>query len=492
MRRIISAALAAGFLWVVPTIGPMGAMAQASDLEKRQFSSRVGIPVSRAAGLLQEEKFSEALAGLSDVLRLDGLTPYERSNIQQMRGSAFYGLDRLGDAIAAFERAIEAGGLNPAESENLISQIAQLKIANGSPAEGAQMLEAWAARGGTVTPRHVEMLVQTWAEAKEYAKALPWAEKWFAAAASKERKHYNMMNFLYNSLAMPEKQTGIVMSMIERWPDDPELWTAWISLLVQSGDDEGAFEVNRMMYLRGLVTREADILKLVQYHGFFDIPYQGAKILENEMADGRVSETADTLKNLSNLWRQAREYEKAIPVLEKAARLDGDKATYAALAEALINRQDCAGAEKAFGAAIELGYGPGKPWMLIGTCRYETAQSHPKPDCSVAKSARDAAARTLTQNDAREAFKQVTSPSSLRLDAQKWMSFIGAEQKALEGRCDFIADLRRKKCEIDIDQAYKNVIFNQGQFILEDETCRSFKADYDKVYRASLAPPQEG
>ena len=98
-----------------------------------------------------------------------------------------------------------------------------------------------------------------------------------------------------------------------------------------------------------------------------------------------------------------------------------------------------------------------------------------------------ASQRAMAQNRASKAFTNVSSPASLRNDAQKWVRFIRAEQKAVEDRCEFIADLKETTCFDDIDQAYKNVIFNGGEFVLRDESCLTFKPSYDSKFRISTS-----
>jgi len=461
----------------------------------QQFSNRVGAPVSQAVEQLKADQYGQALSTLDKALGLGDLTPYELATIQQMRGSAFYELDRLSEAISAFENAYSSGGLEKQAADTLNLQIAQLMIADKRPEQGALRFESWVDQGGQLRQAQIKMLMQAWVQAENYKRALPWAEKWFGALADKQREDFDVLNFLYHTLELSDKQSALVQDMIEKWPDERALWESWASLLSQAGRDDDAFEVNRLMYKQGLMTSEKDILKLVQYHGYFDIPYWGAKILTTEIEAGRVQETPDTLKKLSDLWRQAREYDRAIPVLEKTAKLDRNAKTYAELAEAYINQGVCKKAETAFTQAIELGYPSGKPWMLIGTCRYEQAQIHPKPECAMDGDKRSQTKRVLAQTHAHNAFENVDAPASLRVDAQKWMSFIKAEQKAVDDRCEWLDKQRVTTCFLEIERAYDGIIFTQGAFELEDETCEAFKKDYDLKHRKSqpaASLPTEG
>ena len=453
--------------------------------EGRQFSSKAGEKVLEAQNLMSENQFQPALGILNEVLGFPELNPYEKSTVYQMQGAVYYELNDYQKSIQGFENAISAGGLLPKEVDNLRVNIAQLLIGNGQYARGAQMLEEWNRNGGQLKPTHIEMLTQAWVQAENYSKALPWAERWFRNASPKERKHYDLLNFLYNNLKMPGKQADIVKDMIGRWPDDKQLWDNWASLLANGGREQEAFEVNKMLYLGGALKSEQDLMKVVQYYSFYDMPFQAAQILERELNAGRISTDADKLVQLSDLFRQAREYDRAIPIIERAANQSGKAKLYADLGEALYNSGQCNKAETAFKEAINRGYDAGKSWMLIATCRYEAAQAEDRAVCkNTTPEQRRNSVKNQKRNNAIDAFNQVPNASREKRNAQKWISFIRAEAKAVEDRCEFEITVAQELCFIKIRQAYDAMVFT-NEFDLDDE-CMEFKPEFDKLYRQTI------
>lgn len=454
--------------------------------EGRQFSSKAGEVVNAALQLINSNQHNAALSKLNEALGIQGLNPYERGTIYQMQGASYYELNQYQSAISAFENAVNSGGLLPNETDSLRVNIAQLLIANGQYADGAQRLENYLNRGGQQKPQYVEMLTQAWVQSDNYSRALPWAEKWFRGANPKERKHFDLLNFLYNNLGQPAKQADIVKQMINRWPEDKTLWDAWASMLANGGREQEAFEVNKMLYLGGALTSEADLLKVVQYYSFYDMPFQAATILEQEMNSRRIQRSPEKLVQLSDLFRQAREYKRAIPILRDAASASGQGKLYADLGEALYNEGQCEEAEKAFTNAINRGFDAGKAWMLIGTCRYESSQKEARPECkSTTAEQRKSTPRALKRNRSIEAFNKVPSSSREGRNAKKWVSFIGAEAQAVENRCEFELNTERELCYIKIKQAYDAEIFTGG-FKLEDQNCTRFKDKYDSIYRVKV------
>lgn len=449
--------------------------------EGRQFSAKAGQVVNDALTFINEGQHQQALNKLNEALAITDLNPYEKSTVYQMQGSSYYELNNYGGAIQAFENAISAGGLLPNESEALRVNIAQLLIGNGQFSEGAQMLENYLARGGQEKPKYVEYIMQAWVQAENYSRALPWAEKWFRNSSPKERKHFDLLNFLYNTLNMPAKQADIVKQMINRWPEDKSLWDAWASMLANGGREQEAFEVNKMLYLGGALSSEQDLMKVVQYYSFYDMPFQAAEILEREMQAGRIARDSDKMVQLSNLFRQAREYKRAIPVLEQAAASAGTAKLFADLGEALYNEGQCQKSETAFKEAINRGYDAGKSWMLIATCRYEATQNQEQLECEMSKEQMDAAPISRARVSAVDAFSQVPNNSRENRNAKRWITFIRAERDAFDRRCEFEKNIERELCYQKIKGAYDNEIF-EGSFKLDDENCSKFKADYDAAY----------
>jgi len=469
--------LAAGFVSVSMASPAYGQ----SESEGRQFSAKAGEAVNEALQLINSEQHSAALSQLSNVLTFPDLNAYERSTIYQMQGASYYELNQYGPAISAFENAINAGGLLPNEADSLRVNIAQLLIGNGQYAQGAQMLENYLNNGGQQKPQYIEFLTQAWVQSDNYARALPWAEKWFRAANPKERKHFDLMNFLYNNLGQTGRQADIVKEMIQRWPEDKTLWDAWASMLANGGREQEAFEVTKMLYLGGALNSEPDLMKVVQYYSFYDMPYQAAEILEREMGAGRISRSTDKLKQLSNLFRQAREYKRAIPILEQAASGSGDSKIYADLGEALYNEGECSKSEKAFREAINRGYDAGKSWMLIATCRYEATQKQDRLSCDMTEAQMNAAPISKTRQTALEAFQNVPASSRENRNAKKWIKFIDAEREAVNRRCEFERTVEEELCYQKIKGAYAEEVF-VGELIIPEE-CQKFKTSYDTKFR---------
>ncbi len=417
----------------------------------RTFSTEIGEIALKA----QEEMETDPGAALQTINR--GLerdaSPYERYTLLRMRGSANYDLDRVPQAVADWQEALALNVATPQEASDLNVNIGQLLILSGEVERGAAILENWLANN---PPKETVLmtLAQALAQADQERRALPYAEQAFEMASPKERKHFDLLNYLYNALNMPERQADIIREMLNRWPDDKNLWNGWVSMLSQGDRAREAFEVNKLMYVNGMLTTSDDVLRLVQYYSFFEVPFRGAQILEREMNAGRVEATQTNTELLINLWRQSREYDRAIPALREAAARSSSGELFEQLCEAHYSEGEYSEAEQACQQAIQKGglEAPGNDWVLIGNSRYERGQ----------------------REGALEAFERGLDYSHSRSTARGWIDFINGEIAAEKAREDFAKTVEREECIITIERIRRDdVLGDRGTEI--PERCRQYE-----------------
>ena len=192
----------------------------AKDNSDRQFSRKVGKATLEVMELMNREDYDLASDKLEALLEKRKLSAYERSTLSQMSGQVHFFLGQYETAIEAFQGAIKAGGLLESERNALRISIAQLHISNEDYQRGAEIFEQFERDGHTLKQKQVEQVLNAWIQAENYERALPWAERWFETEGSKQRKHYDLLNFLYRTLDETEKRKNLLLVMSEKWPSD--------------------------------------------------------------------------------------------------------------------------------------------------------------------------------------------------------------------------------------------------------------------------------
>ena len=277
----------------------------AAQSSERVFSLAYQDDLKQAISYMDAANYSKAEKELKSLRKERGLSAYERSTVEAMLGSAYYKQGDLGDAREHYQLAINAGGLLPAEALSYEYSIAQILIAEKQYSEGATRLEAWVRQTQQATSKNTKLIMQSWIQAGENAKALPWAERWFDGLAEKSRKDYDVMNYLYSQTQASSKQLNIVEQMISRWPEERALWDNKLALQAASGQNEAAYQTFENMYEKGLLRREADLLKLAKFHEYYKNYAKGAEVMSTAMTNGSVKSSKDNQAYLEQLQTQA-------------------------------------------------------------------------------------------------------------------------------------------------------------------------------------------
>lgn len=255
--------------------------------EMGQINTARAVLFDKSLQLIRAGDYDAALSQIDKTLQNPSLTSYEKATLLQMKGQAHYQLNQYQETIQAFEDAISSSGLLKSKTSQLRLTIAQVLISEGEYQRGAEMMEQWGRAGNEFKPIHVHQIMDAYIQGQHYELALPWAERWFQDARPKVRKHYDLLNFLYNNLGQNEKQIETIKAMAERWPDDKTLSDSLASLYARNGQEREAFEVTRKYYLTGLKTHtENEILILVKYHSHYNMPHEAARILDEEIEKG--------------------------------------------------------------------------------------------------------------------------------------------------------------------------------------------------------------
>ena len=409
---------------------------QQGSAEDRTMSAQVGEPIIAAQDCLEADNITCVINTLTPLLS-QSPNPYEQFVIRRMRGVAYYNQDRMDLAIRDFEAALATGAATLDESTSLRTNIGQLYIVSERYSEGIAQLERAIAEGATLTPSLTMLLAQAYAQADRFSDGLRYAQMQYDNASPRERRNFDMLLLYFQQLGRTSDQLRLVTQMVERWPGERDIWTSLVALMAQTNNESGAFEANKLMYLNGMLTEERELVRLSQYYSYFEYPYRGAVILEREMNAGRVARSNENLDILSNMWRQSREYDRAIPVLEAVARQGGGE-DYLRLAEAYYQENRLAEAETAFESALSRGgiNRPGDAQALLGTVRYEQGN----------------------RQSALQAFRGCGQYSYSRRTCNGWVTFIQNEIRAETERAEIILRVATEECRITITAELQNII----------------------------------
>ncbi|NOX96067.1 MAG: hypothetical protein GXP04_13535 [Alphaproteobacteria bacterium] len=401
---------------------------------------------------MQAEEYQEALVALNDLLAQRGssMKPYDAATTYELRGSVRANLEDYRGALADFQRALNLNALPSSRNNNLRYYIAQLQVQEEQYQLAITGLNKWirdARACDTPVDSNAYYLL-----AAAYTQIIP---PNFRAALSpgenairvseldggEPRKgYYDLLNLIYSERGENVKRGDLLETMVNNWPENKGYWVQLSGSHSQAGRDREAFAVLEVAYRAGLVTKESDLLNLIRYYSFFENPYRGARLLEREMTAENIKRTQDNLVLLSQLWSQAREHKKSIPILREAARNSDKGELFYRLGQVLLADEQYSRAQTALESAVNRGgmkrKDTGDAWLLLGTARFN--QAGPED--------------TAIWANARRAFVSAQRYETARARASAWITYIDAVNSTYERGIEIERRQILERCEQDEDR----------------------------------------
>lgn len=439
---------AALLLTAAPT--PAHALQAQCDAEEggpaKTLSPRIGQRIQELYEFMQNDQWNEALAGFNELIngRGDSMSAYERSTVYELRANVKVNLDDYPGALRDMETALNANGLPPARNNQLRYFIAQLNFQLERYSTAVAGLNEWinTARqcGVAVDPNAYYLLAAAYVsiEPPNYRAAEGPIEQALAGMEEPRKNYFDLANLVYSELNRRDKRQSLLERMVNLWPGEKSYWTQLSGSYSQSERDRDAFAVLEVAYRAGLLETESELITLIQYYSFFENPYRGAVLLEREMNAGNIDRDQDNLILLSQLWSQAREHKRSIPILQEAARNSSRGELSYRLGQVLLADEQYAAAQSALESAINKGgmdrNDIGDAWLLLGTARF--SQAGPSD--------------TGRWSSARQAFRNAQRYENARRRATEWIAYINAVEDTYWSGLDLEYQQEMEVCAADI------------------------------------------
>jgi len=429
---LLSGAVASGAFVATTFVSSASAIAQegggsGEEGGERKRSQQLDIAVAKELNVVfellntQPPQTRAALDKLNQLIaNKPNMKAYDKATTFQYRASVKVQLEDYQGALRDFQTALDANGLDNNGNNQLRYYIAQLQFQLENYQAAIQGLNAWIssakAAGLPVDANAYYLLAAAYTQVTppNWRAAVGPAEQTIAARAEPKKSDYDLLNLIYSELNENTKRGPLLEKMINNWPNERSYWVQLSGFYSNTGKDQDAFSVLEVAYRAGLLTKESELITLVNYYSYFDNPYRGARMMEREMDAGTIARTTKNLTLLSQLWSQAREHKRAIPVLEAAAKSADSGELYYRLGQVLLADEQYAKAESALARAVNKGGLPaekiGDIWLLIGTARF--SQAGPD-DCD-------------KRSKAREAFVSATRYPKSSRQAGEWVTYIDA------------------------------------------------------------------
>ncbi len=336
-----------------------------------EIGAVVGKQINDAIELLNAKNPSGAKAAIGK-LKLENLSPYERSRVEQIMAAIDNDGENFAGAAKHLAAALEAGGLSGDEALQVKFQVAQLYLAQEKWKDGAAALEEWFKVAPSPNASAYYMLAMAYYQQNDYSHALAPAEKAVQASDKPQPSWVQLLLALYLHLEQWNKAVPLVTYQVRAAPDDKAGWQQLASIYGQQQLHDRALVVTELMDYAGLLSASEDTLRLADQMMYAKLPYRAATYLAQAVEQKKLKADATVYQKIANAWLAAREYSKAVEPMQRAFDLAGDANIGARISEIHLQRNDWPAAEAAAQKALAKGglKNPGSVHLNLGVALY--------------------------------------------------------------------------------------------------------------------------
>ncbi len=343
LRSLLYTGLCALVLGATPAI--WSTTAHAAEEQKKPQKTRRVPSISEAVykKLAEAQEFIDAkdYNGAENVLKnmLDRSKRYNGNEIGQvhsMLGYVYFLKEEYVKAISEYKIVVAQGEDIPEGLETTtLYTLAQLSFVEGRFQDALDYMETWISKADNPGPQPQIFMGQVYYQMKDYPAAIDKMEGGIQMARERDmtikENWWQLLNFLYYEQENMPKVIEILEILVRDYPKR-DYWVRLAGMYGQEGEDIKHMKTLQAAYAGDYLDKETDLTNLAGLLMQEEIPYKAAKILEKGIDDEIVERSSKNLRALGQAWQLAQEVDKAIPVLEDAAKLADDGRIYDQLA----------------------------------------------------------------------------------------------------------------------------------------------------------------
>ena len=323
----------------------------AGQQERYLLSEATYRSMSAIHELMNSGKSKAALNALNKLLPKVRHRTYESAVVLQTMGYVCHTLGREAQAIAYFEQALAKQALPNKVVRGLTFNLAQLLIASKDYQQGLHYLKQWFEQEPKPSAQSLFLAATAHFYMEQCKQAVPYIKQAIANVSSPQKSWYQLLLTCYYELTRYKEAARVLERLIKYFPNERDYWTQLAGVYQKLNRDHSALAILELAYRKDIL-EESDLLRLVNLYLYRGMPYQAAQLLDTEMEQGRIKQTAENWLLLTDSLVLAQEPERAITPLKQAAKLSDKGSLYHRLGQMLYRLERWEEAVQAFDTAL--------------------------------------------------------------------------------------------------------------------------------------------
>jgi tetratricopeptide (TPR) repeat protein len=327
----------------------------------QQISRAIAKEVTAAQKAMSANQWAEALKNLEGLDTRPGLTAYDKTHIDDLRGYSYVKLNKLKEAEGAYEAAMADGAYTAEEKEQRTYMLFQLAAQNQQASKaieyGKSVTETSAAK-----PNDFLVMSQLYYMQKDCKNSGVWADK---AVAAFKKAGEQPKEVLFQIKLQCANESGDNAAMksglvdLIRVTNKTNYWNNLIRLERQDErEDKNTLMLYRIMYDTNSTNADTDYIEMAQLLGDAGLPGEAAAVLDKALSTGQIKDEHKerTTRLVNALKTRADADKKGLPALDAEATKNAAGQLDVKLGEVYYGAGDYQGAV----TAINRGLGKGQ------------------------------------------------------------------------------------------------------------------------------------
>ncbi len=305
-----------------------------------------------AYDLMQKDNLEESLAVINDLAKKPKLTPPEWAQIYRFRGYIYVSKGMNERAAEEFEKALAQKALDPQAEQVMSYSLAQIYTQLGRYNRALELIDGWFAVEAEPKPDAYYLKAMILVQQEKFDLALEPAKLAIEKSDNPKESWVQLLVAIYSQKRDYANVAVTLQRLVAMSPGNKKYWVQLSAVLNYLQRDQEALASLRLADEAKLLGEDPELRQLARLMFVRDAPFQCAQEIEQGLASGKVKPDAEAYRLLSNCYIAARESDKALAPLAKAAELSTDGEVYLLLGQMQLQRERFAAAIAAFEKAL--------------------------------------------------------------------------------------------------------------------------------------------
>lgn len=308
------------------------------EAKKFGISRIVAEQLLEAYDLLESERYDDALAVVDKLAKRRRLQPPEIAQLHRFRAYIFVNKDQNENATVEFEKSLALNAMEPEAEQVMMYSLAQIYTELGKYDEALGIINRWFASAESPKADAFFLKAMILVQQKNYKDAAEPAAKALELADKPKESWLTLDGVVNTQLKNYPRVEQTLAKLVEIAPAKSQYWMQLAAVQQHLGHEKKALATMQLAYDAGLLKGDKELRQLASLLFLRQQPFECAKVIETGLASGVVAANADAYRLMANCLIAARESEKALTPLARAAELSPDGDLYLLLGQLHLQR----------------------------------------------------------------------------------------------------------------------------------------------------------